>query len=123
MLTVLRCVNIQLWSPQQSQHVLKPNRVSQNDPVAAYGHLAEIALIERLRNADDSYLDTTITSKYELLLWRDVWHAYCDGQLSAMTQVFDHTEALHMHDLPDSRQQNFAASIRPGRNVVLPPEE
>ena len=38
------------------------NRVAQMRSVAAYGHLAEIALIERLRNADDSYLDTTISS-------------------------------------------------------------
>jgi hypothetical protein len=88
MLTVLRCVNIQLRSPQRSQHVLKPNRVSQNDPVAAYGHLAETALIERLRCVDDSYLDTTIPSKIRERCCGVMFgaHANCDGQLSAMAQ-------------------------------------
>jgi hypothetical protein len=65
------------------------NRAVQMRSVAAYGHLAETALIERLRYVvDDSYLDTTIPSKIRERCCGVMFRAHtnCDGQLSAMTQ-------------------------------------
>jgi hypothetical protein len=88
--------------------------------VAAYGHLAETALIERLRYVDDSYLDTTIPSKNtRTLLWCDVWRAsklgwsaQCDDTGGLITR-----KALHMPDTPMKSNQGEQCCQHPSENA------